>query len=441
MNLSNINLDILAISASTFCAFFCCITVFSYWKPRLPKFLSCIIGAVFIGFATWASFELENEIAAYMILVFVEVLFCKFMAHTTWDQALFAGVTSTFHTLCLKGITVGILSFVLKKNLYQIITNSDLVLLALSMAMMLKAFCFIFHRLHLSRKKLRTLLLSEDELKIVSSLHIALLIFMLFYSYNYYYNLDLVWFSLAQTFLSAIMFILYYLILNYGMRVSYLLENELQRDTISKRLNTQLAQYQVYEETFSKIEVFKNSFREKTLKIEQLLESGNVRDAHSYFENTYLKIVDSLPTKKTYSNTEMINAFILGWDSECDVSKVNLEAQIYIPDRFFSHQEVILQLLFEIHDIYTSLASDVPNSTIKVISSISQNQFTLSAEGSYKGIIESKGDLPYFVTKDALKIKSNYHRVFNLTNDLSGKITWKATKAPSKFLLSITVPQ
>lgn len=441
MNFSSNMLNLITLSSCIFCVFLYCLTASHYWKPKMNKYLFCVLGAIIVGTSTWGGFQLGNEVAAYLIIISIEIIFYKFFTHITWIQATFLGLTSIFHTICIKGITVGIFSFMLKKNLYQVITNSDWSMMVLTATMLIKIVFLSYHFKQTTRKKLRTLFLSEEELISVLCQHGALFIFMLFYSYNYYYNLDLVWFSFAQMLLSTLMLVLYYLILNYGIRVSHLLENELYRDIISKQLKTQLSQYQSYKDTLSKIELFRQTYQETELKIQRLMDSNDTRAMKSLFHNTFANLIEQLPKRREYSNTEMLNAFIFEWDNECSSSGITLEALIHIPDEFISRQENILQLLFEVHDIYTTLASPLAVSKIKVESKTTDSHFSLYIEGPFKGIIESKGDMPYFVTKDALKIKSSYHRISNLANDLNGKILWKAKDATSIFNLTISIPK
>lgn len=220
--------------------------------------VSCILGSFIVGIAIWYSVRLDNEILSYLLLFFLELVILKLAVHATWMEAALGAIGSVFYYVCLKGVVVGIFALVFRKNLYQIITVPTLSLWVLASTMLLKTLLFgIMFRKKII-PKLRALISSQWEAGMVLFQHITLFVFMLFYSYNYYYNLDLIWFSFAQLLLSMLMFALYHMILHYGARVSYLLDTDVHNDLINAQLKSQLAQYQSRQELFHQIDAFKH---------------------------------------------------------------------------------------------------------------------------------------------------------------------------------------
>lgn len=439
MNLTLEFLHLITIISCIICVFGYCMAASVFWKPHMPRFLFCLSGALIIGFSIWGVAQTENEISGYIILFGAEVFFLKIAANITWLQAVFAGLSSVFHTVCIKGITVGGFALILQKNLYQVITVKNWALEVLIVTMILKMLVLLAYRSEMIRLKLRTLFSSEQELLRVSYLQGGLFVFMLFYCYNYYYNLDLIWFTIAQILHSALMLILYNLILNYGSRISFFLENEVRKDIMSRQFHAQSAQYLSYQNTFHEIETFRHTFREATLSIQYLMENGNIQEASVLIQNTLSTITDNLPKKKEYSNLDVVNAFMLEWDHQCMKLGMQLESLIFVPDELYAKQEGILLILSELREIYMALGESVSNAEIKMQGKKVQNRFVIYTTGPYKGIVNSKGDMPEFTVANGMRANTGHQRLLTLIRSMDGTLFWDVSNLSPAFKITLSI--
>ena len=430
--------QIIALISCVISGFFLLFFATGFWRPRLPRIMSCISGSLIVGISIWYSVRLENEIISYLLLFFLELLIIKIVVHVTWLEAALGAIGSVFYYVCLKGVVVGTFALALRKNLYQIITVPTLSLWVLTATMLLKA---IFFGIMFRKKiipKLRALISSQWEAVMVLVQHITLFMFMLFYSYNYYYNLDLIWFSFAQLLLSVLMFALYHMILYYGARVSYLLDTDVHNDLINTQLKSQLAQYKSRQELFHQIDSFKHQFREATLSLQYLASVRDFDKVEDFLTQNLPQILNYLPVNKVYSNSSFVGAFIMDWAEQCASGELKLDAVLYVSDSLISKEKDIVRLLMEIRDLYMLLAEPIPNADIRLKGNTLRKRFIINAVGPFKGIIEEKEEYPYFITAKGKEVKSCYHRLIALVDELGGTVFWKVEGKPSNFTLTIS---
>lgn len=432
-------LNITAYLACILCVFCLLRTTFQVKKPKFPYWTSLITMSCLIGSLYWHSSFWNNEILSYLVLLAGQTLLLKLFIHLNWCQAVFAGIFDTLHLICIKGITIGIVAVLLRKNLYQVITNPRFFLLVLLVTMLLQSFLYWFYGRFLDRKKFQLLFNLEAELESVVLQHGALFVFMLFYSYNYYYNLDLVWFSLAQTLLSLLILVLYFLILSYGTRVSYLLEHDIHNELLRQQLKLQLSQYSSYQQMLSEIETFKYHFRERILSLEQLLEEGDTSALKTAAHTQVLPLLNLLPAKKTFSNNEFINAVLLDWEQQCARQQIAFHCLLFVPDMLKEHQEEIADILYRLRELYQHLTLCHTNGSLKLEGRHIQSRLVLQVSGSYRGSISQKKDLPCFETPEGLQTKSAYHRLSDMLEAFDGTLFWDTDPDTSQFLLTLSI--
>lgn len=436
-----IPLHIATILTCVLCSYCYIKTACFYWKPKFsPCAYSCITASI-MGTLIWGCSFLNNEILSYLIFAAAEIMILQIGTHTNSIQALTAAIASNFHTMCIKGIVIGLLAFMLQKNLYQIISVPSRHLAAITITMVLKMGTPLVYKNPKLQNGFRTLFRSENELEAVLLQHGALFIIMLFFSYNYYYNLDLIWFTIAQIILSVLMLILYYLTLYYSVRISNLLENELANARIQEQLNDKLEQYDSYQTTFKQIENFKYHFRESMLETETLIADGLTEEAQNRLHLSIPLLLEKLPSKKAYSNNEHLNALLLNWDTHCQANNIRFESVVYLPVSFESKERAILELLAVAEVMYSYITASSHTPFVKVESKIMQGHFILNVVGSLQGTVEQGYDLPHFNTPNGTQIKKLYQKISSVSETINGNLFWKYSQEDRIFQIIFSIHQ
>ena len=373
-----------------------------YWETKVSNIFFCSFSAIAIGFTIWSSIFLDNEILFYLILFFVEFILLKLFTHITYSQATFATITVTLNLMSAKGIVVGLLSLFLKKNLYQIITVESTSILSLVLASILTNIFLAIYSSKEKRKLIAVLFNTESELTRLIHILSSLFIFMLFYSYNYYYNLDLVWFSMAQVILSALVLILYFQVLSYSLRISNLLEVELYHKQVESHLNIQLAQYQNHKEMVHSINNFKHQYREKLMTIEALLASKQVDSALNLIRDSSDNLIEELSIAYMASNHDLINGVLFAWKNSSNQNNTPFDAHIFISKEIEPICSNILKILTIIEVLFGLLTVNNQKSNISIVGKSRNNLFVLKATCTIAGSIYDRNSLPFFVSKNGL---------------------------------------
>lgn len=436
---SSIFLHAATIIACVMCAFVYMYTAYSYWKPKHNRFLYAVFFACIIGALNWGALFLNNAVVGFLLFWLAEAFLLSFAVHITTAQAMFAAIGSTLFTLCIQGIVIGTMALMLGKNLYQIITVQDWALIALMSTMILKALFLGAYHIRSVRTGILILLRTPKEMDSVLLHHTALLVFMLFYSYNYYYNLDLIWFSFAQIILSVLMIVLYVLSLHYGTRVSVLLEDEIMNERIHQQLNTQLSQYASYNQVFKQIESFKYQFRECSLAVDELLAHGSVDSARSELRERYPHLLQVLPSQKVFSNNELLNALLFSWENRFQAAHVEFYALVHLPPMFEKKAEELLSIFAVSENLFLYLTQAVKEPKIEISAKTVQRRFSISISCPVRGFIEQRYDLPYFMTPQADKIKPLYHKLSSIADSIDAMLVWEYNEHDHSFQIVVSI--
>lgn len=441
MNTASIPMHLATIAACILCSYCYIKTACFYWKSRFNPYIYSVIMACIMGTVIWGCTFLDDEILSYLVFAVMEILILRIGTRANNAHALLAAIASTFHTVCVKGIIIGVFAIVLKKNLYQVITVQNLYLAAVMVTSILKISAPLLYTSTKARSNFATLFRSENELESVLMEHGALFIIMLFFSYNYYYNLDLIWFTIAQIILSVLMLVLYYLTLYYGVRISNLLENDIANMRIQQQLNDKLAQYDSYQNIFEMIEDFKYYFRENMLVTEALIANGSMEEAQSRLHAAIPLLMEKLPSRKVFSNNEGLNALLVNWDIHCQTNKIRFEAMVYLPDVFERKEKEILSVLAIIEDMYSYITRYSKSPFIKVEGKMLQGNFVLNIVGSIQGTVEQRFDLPCFITPNGDRIKMLYQKLSSMSETINGLLFWNYLLKERSFQIIFSIHQ
>lgn len=211
--------------------------------PRVPRvFLYGIIPFCVAGiFYFLSQFNILIPII-YIInfIVYLVVLRLCFKGKTS--HIFWAVVNVIFHLLVVRAITVGVMSMVLNLNMFRIIENQELYFLSMTISMIIMAlFLFIFNKI-IDVNMIKLLLNNMGQFRFVCSTETVLLIFMFFCTYSYYYNLDLIWFTIFHILMALFSAMCFYVVLNMTVKTSVWIDEDYQGNTLLATMEKQQRQ-------------------------------------------------------------------------------------------------------------------------------------------------------------------------------------------------------
>lgn len=315
------------------------------WKGRILDIIVPIIYPVLctvcIIYCT-KHISVINEPSSYVILFIISLVSLIILLKVSLEEAIFLSVFQVFHIIFTKGISAGVMSLMLRKNMFQLFQVEQYAQLISTLAYCIMVVLFMLYFFFINKKKLHSFFLCKGQVSYVLILHILITIYLLFKCYNFHYNLDLIWFSVDQVYTSILLYTMYFLVLKFATRISSLLQNELRYKTQNFKILNQLSSYLMYKETGE----FVSLYEEKSKGIKQLIKTDK--------KDEVLEDIDILDKKlgsisranfKKISSIEIINALFYEFSANCVFKDIPLTGEYFFPENLIINDKTLHEIL------------------------------------------------------------------------------------------------
>lgn len=358
----------------------------------LTIFITLLMGLLLSLSVTY----IPNLPATYMIAFICESLFLAYSFKLTMLQSYLCSSFYVFHMISLKGIIIGSMSLILKENSFQVLSDPNLKYLSIILVQLMMTTVFLIYRKRMNVKNIRNFLISKKQVTLVLICHLTLTIYMMFSSFTFYYNLDLVWVSIAQILTGVILGVSYIVILSYGIGIADLLQHKLrdqkQLDTIQYQLRQQNSMLRI-EEVLNN---FKHDYREQMIAIEYFIDNHKVDEAKEELHKNYIQQLNSLPQTKKYSNNVILNSLFIDRQAICDEKNIKMDVLLFLPP-FLSLSEKECHEMFRILTENAIEANDKVTERkkyLKIKSDIDKNWLSVVIENPYRDVIHFEEGRP-----------------------------------------------
>lgn len=360
----------------------------SPWVVLLTFFIVAILFGILI-------FKIDNLPAIYLLTFMAGVALIYLCFKTTLLQAYFCSVFYVFHLITLNGMSVGALSLLLKRNSFQILSIPEYHMNSILLTIAGMCVVLMLYYTFLKPNKLRCFFSCKVQLIYVLIAHFSICLFMLFHSFGFYYNLDLIWISISQILVGLILYIAYMLILNYGVRVSNLLQYDIRSRQQLEMIKSQLHHQHSLEQLSETLNTFKHAYREQLLSIEYYAENQQCEEIKKEIKKEHIQILNAIPYVKKYSNNALLNSLFIDLAATAQEEKIAFDALLYVPKDISLHET-------ELHGIMSVLLKNAFEATVqreenrfvRVKSSLEGGWLSIRIENSYEKPIYFEGDRP-----------------------------------------------
>lgn len=417
------------------------------WKPKAKSiYIPCVVGsAVFAAYAVSSSIWIHNEPVIYLLDLLLCYVMMRLLFRLSSNEAIWASCFFVFNTICCKGIILGVLSLVLGKNIYQVLSIPFYSLLAIAIAGILKAMFLQFYRTVIPIPMTRFFLSCEKEVQDMLKQHTFLVLFMLFHCYNYAYNLDLIWFSMAQIITSVLMLVMYMWILSYGTQVANLMQKDMWNQKLTEQMQVRLAQHKRYNTTLEDMSDFSKQYQILVGNAQQHLKRQEQDKLADILMNKMPRLAQAIPTIpaiQQFSNEPGCDAVLFEWRNICVEEQIAFDALLFIPTPNNIRPDLLHHILQFLNDLHTPLAKGVQNkreSTISIEAKVTNSWLSIKSTSSFRGKIDMQNELPYFILDDALRLKSIYHRLREFVTSNQGMVSCSSDNSKKQFSIIISL--
>lgn len=333
--------------------------VLKRWKGRLINILlpviypiTCTIAVIF----TVKKLAVANEPASYVVLFIVSMVLLILLVKISLEEAIFLSVFQTFHIVFSKSLTAGTMSLIYEKNMFQLFQVDQYAQLITCISHGILAALFCIYYLTFNSKKMSAFFLCKGQVYYVMIIHIMLALYLLFNCYNFYFNLDLIWFSVEQVYTCIVLYAIYFLVLRFGIKISNLLQNEIRKKNQDFTILHQISNFTAVENANGFINLYSTS----TANLKEIINSDNKIDA--------LEKIKSLDNKlksiyvedfNAISSSKILNSLFYEFNNICKLKNVKLEGNYSFNDNINIDEK-------ELHAILSALLKNALESTLKL---------------------------------------------------------------------------
>ncbi|MEG2982528.1 MAG: GHKL domain-containing protein, partial [Raoultibacter sp.] len=257
----------------------------------------------------------------------IRISFYGRFIHMFW-----AALNFTFHTLVIRGIVLAIASLAVNLNMYRIIEDNLLNTLTLIATFFVLCLFLVVFNAKVDVPKVKILLSNPGQLKFVYMLQLVMFGFLLFCTYAYYYNLDLVWFTIFHLLTCVFVLIGYYIAFGMAVRTAVWVEDELNYQIVEAQMQRQIRGYEEQKKLYDLMRQYKHDFKRILNTANGLLATGNVEEAQELLGETVTYADVNLAPRPEYSNILIVDIILDELADSCEKNDIELSAQCFISE-------------------------------------------------------------------------------------------------------------
>lgn len=314
------------------------------WKGRILNILIPIIYPLACTFAviyTAKTVATASEPTSYVVLFIVSLVLLILLVKMRLEEAIFLSIFQTFHIVFAKSIVAGCMSIFYKKNMFQLFQVAQYTQLICCLSFGLMAILFCIYYLTFNKRKMDAFFVSKGQVYYVMIIHIMLALYLLFKCYNFYFNLDLIWFSVEQVYTSLTLYLVYFFVLRFGVRLSSLNQYQIREKRQDFEALNQVANFVQMQDA----NAFLSSYKDVSAEIKKELSANKTAEALEELNSLDNKFKALNIEDKKYSDMRLINALIQEFANVCKLKNIELNADFFIPNTINIEEKQLHMLL------------------------------------------------------------------------------------------------
>lgn len=375
---------------------------------KLPKWCVLILLPLLdgIGYFLEVKFRVIIPIA-YITHIFAYFIMIYISFKGKIGQIYWASLNVSFHMMVVNGLVIGCMSLIINKNMYQIIEDNYLFYWSVYLTCIMLLLALILFTWFVKVNTIKILNGNHGQLKFLYTIQTVMVLFLVFNSYAYYYNLDLIWFTIFHVLTSGFLLIGFYIAFTMAVRTASWFNEEISRNLYCQGLEKRLQVYQDREKLLEMIRRFNHDTKEIISNVQAFLNNGEIAEAQKLLMDMGIEMKCSIQQEKKYSNHITVNILLQETAVECKEDSIDFTAECFIP----ANMKLTNTQLYRILNNLSSNAIEACRKQkfgekrwIEFKSFLQEGNLVLSVRNSFNGMIEMDG-------KELITTKKNkdYH--------------------------------
>ena len=379
-----------------FMAFF----LYYIWLSRLfakekHQIVLAIVYAGVLSFSfTAILFFVSNEPLALLLTMILNIVFVFIFFRTAFDEVFISSILVVLLYMCVKSIVVGGFSIYVNQNMYQVLqVQSYQNTIQVAIWLLMTATILFLQTVILAKEYIHVHNVPNQK-SFLLMVNVALTLFMLFQSYNYYYNMEMIWFSISQILTAVVVLCALYVSVNHAIQVATMIDTESNKQTGVRSSQGQTA----VANTVLKLEEQRNALCQEgaekaSIILEQLDHSENV-----LARSTAQQMLNTFQSAKQYEhsfcNQEALNAVFIEYACIFQEQNIDYQMSLEIPWQLKNSEvkefQVLLQEVLSYSLGMLQRMDQTQERYINIVSTDKDGWLLIKIENPYIGLLKIK---------------------------------------------------
>ncbi|OSB10020.1 hypothetical protein B2H97_08585 [Paraclostridium bifermentans] len=379
----------------------------------------------------------------YILIFLIYIIAFKVIFYDS-IEAIYSIVTyKMFHMILYRDISIGILSIVCKKNIFQIVVSYETYLLSFFLCELFMVIYLIGFKKKYNMDISKKLFINRNRLKISKLTLIILFVMLINSNYMHYYSNTSIALSYFVLINRTCIGLCFYLSLKMGMKAIIWSEEEILYKTNllnvehNEEINNKIDEYS------NLLKMYNHDFKNILFNIKDSIEIGNTEKAKKIILEFNEQIDSFTNYNKKLANNSLVNALLNRLHETCKSKNIYFDSNCYIP------REIVISEV-DLLKIFNNLVSNAleacdkqdsdEKKRIRFKSYIKDNEFIIYQENSFNGHIKFKNDRLITTKKNKNIHGIGVESIKHIINEANGMVLVNADKEKKEFKILIKMP-
>lgn len=395
-----------------------------------------------------AAFVLSVEFDLYRTGIFIIIGVVLFAFRSTYYSSnLQAFYFSTLYVLSIyssRGIVASVFSMMLNESINDIFRKPTYYNFIWVFAVLLSILILVVRQAVIApNKKIEQMFNYPDQVKFVTIFRCILIIYMMLIDDGRYRDGSFIWFSTMYLLSCTMVKIVMPVIENHAIKVSVLLEYELNTRQLEQQLARQMRHYQSYKKYTENFGEFQHDFKNMMISVKALISNNEDEKALSLIDEIQNDLKKSSIINNTYSNNIIADAILQDTSNLCEEKQIRFVAMLHLPSILPISDLDLVRLLTNINNNAVEACCRVPVSerVIEINGACIDGWISIEITNSYDGLAAYNGEELPTSKPDKHSHGLGLNIVKQIVENNGGVLLIEANQEKKKFLLKLHIPQ
>lgn len=347
-----------------------------------------VVGLGLFGLVGW------SMPARWLACLLLLVLYYTVVFDTRPLHVLFFCNISLFNLMVLRSVLLAAVSLWTRRSMANLLQEPPLVLSVSALAYLLSCGLLLCCWRRYTKDKLLPLLNTPRTLKLLACSHSLLNIFLLGAATIAYSASYGNWFATYHLSGCLLMLLVFYILLDYCVNISYANTVELRAGLLEDQLEKQLHHYSLMSDYMGNLRKLEHDYRSMVTGLTRLLELEDTAGALAFVQDMQGQLVQATGNYRSYSNHPFVQAILTDAAEQAAGNGIDFRAEVAVPSGFALREIDICRIFSNLLSNAIEACKLLPEDSTRYVVLNGWRQggwFSLTVENSFDGELLDMG--------------------------------------------------